>query len=53
MRPSDLVKATVVCAGIAYVFYSYPVVSQVVTIAVIGLVWSSYLYRTLKNRRCA
>lgn len=53
MRPIDLVKATLVCAAVAFVFYSYPVVSQVVTIAIIALVWSSYLYRALKHCRRA
>ena len=50
MRPFDLLKATIVCAAVAFVFYSEPVVSQVLAIAVVALVWSSYLYRTLKSR---
>ena len=50
MRPFDLLKATIVCAAVAFVFYSEPVVSQALAIAVVALVWTSYLYRTLKNR---
>ena len=53
MRPIDLLKATLVCAAVAYLFCSFPVVGQIVTIAVIALVWSSYLYRTIKSRQCA
>ena len=53
MRPLDLVKATLVCAAVAFVAYSYPVVSQVLIIGAVALIWASYLHRMLKNRRSA
>lgn len=53
MRPIDLLKATIVCAAIAFVVYSYPVVSQALIIGLLALVWASYLYRTIKKHRIA
>lgn len=53
MSPLDLIKATIVCAAIAFVVYSYPVVSQALIIGFLALVWGSYLYRTIKKRGSA
>lgn len=50
MSISDLIKATVVCAGVAYVVYSHPLVSQILLIGFLALVWASYLYRTVISR---
>jgi hypothetical protein len=47
MRPSDLMKATLACALVAYLVYSYPLLSQVLIIAFLGLLWLSYLYHTV------
>ena len=47
MRPSDLIKATLVCALVAYLVYSYPLLGQVLIIAFLSLLWLSYLYRTI------
>ena len=47
MNVSDLVKATIICALIAYLVYSYPLVSQVLIIALLSLLWLSYLYRAV------
>lgn len=43
----DLIKATVVCGGVAFLFYSYPVLGQIVVIAFLTLLWLSYLRKTL------
>ena len=53
MRPSDFIKATVVCAAVAYVVYCHPLASQIAVIGVVGLVWLSYFYRTVISRRAA
>jgi len=51
MRPYDFIKATGVCAVIAYVAYTCPVASQIVVIGIVGAIWLSYLYRTVISRR--
>ena len=51
MNMSDFIKATLVCAGLAFVVYSYPLVSQILLIGFVGLVWASYFYRTVISRR--
>ena len=48
MKTLDLIKATVVCGVLAYGVYSVPVISQVVIIGILGLVWLSYAYKTVK-----
>ena len=50
MRPFDLIKATVVCGLIAYLAYSLPAFSQGLIIAILSLLWLSYLYRTVVSR---
>jgi hypothetical protein len=51
MKPLDLFKATIVCAAVAFVVYSWPVVSQALIISVVAVVWGSYFYRTIISRR--
>jgi len=51
MRTSDLIKATVACGLMAYLVFEFPVLGQVVIIGVLGLLWLSYLYSTVINRR--
>ena len=48
MKTLDLIKATVVCGGLAYAVYSVPAISQAVLIGVLSLVWLSYAYKTVK-----
>jgi hypothetical protein len=48
MKTLDLIKATVVCGGLAYAVYSVPVISQALLIGVLSLVWLSYAYKTVK-----
>ena len=47
----DLVKATVGCGSLAFIIYSFPVVSQVLIIAILTLLWLSYAHRVLIRRR--
>ena len=43
----DLIKATVVCGGVAFLFYSYPILGQIAAIALLSLLWLSYARKTL------
>jgi hypothetical protein len=49
MTAFDLAKATLVCGGIAYFAYSIPALSQVIIIAILCLLWLSYLHRTVSR----
>lgn len=51
MKTLDLIKATIVCAALAYGVYSVPLISQVLIIGVLSLVWLSYAYKTVKPNR--
>ena len=51
MKVSDLIKATIVCALVAYLVYNFPVLGQVLIIAFLSLLWLSYLYRTVLRLR--
>jgi hypothetical protein len=47
MSVLDLTKATVICGVVAFLFYSYPVLSQVLLIAFLSLLWLSYARKTI------
>ena len=47
----DLIKATVVCGIVAFLFYSFPILGQIVAIAVLSLLWLSYARKTVISRR--
>lgn len=47
MSLMDLIKATIACGGIAFLIYSFPVISQVIIIALLTLLWLSYAHRTI------
>ena len=47
----DLAKATLVCGGMAFLIYSYPVVGQVLVIGLLSLLWLAYFRQTLINLR--
>ena len=49
MRLSDLVKATLVCGGVSFMVYSFPVVSQVAIIGLLSLLWISCAHQTLRR----
>jgi hypothetical protein len=51
MNVLDLVKATIACGGIAFIMYTFPVVSQVVIITILTLLWLGYAHRVLIRRR--
>ena len=47
----DLLKATVVCGIVAFLFYSYPVIGQVVAVVSLTLLWLSYARKALLSFR--
>jgi len=47
----DLIKATVVCGLIAFLIYSYPVLSEIVCIGFLSLLWLGYAHRTIAGLR--
>jgi hypothetical protein len=47
----DLTKATVICGGVAFLIYSFPLVSQILTIGLLTLLWLSYAYQAFVNVR--
>jgi uncharacterized membrane protein YesL len=49
MRVSDLIKATVICGGIAFMVYSVPAVSQIAIIGLLSLFWVSCAHRTIRS----
>lgn len=56
MNMSDLIKATIACGGIAFLVYTFPVLSQVVIIAFLSLLWLSCAIQTVacccRKRAC-
>ncbi len=49
MNALDLTKATLVCGSVAYLVYSFPVISQSFIIGLLTVMWLSYAYRLMKN----
>jgi hypothetical protein len=47
----DLTKATVVCGGVAFLIYSFPVVAQVVVITILTLLWLFYAHKAVIRLR--
>ena len=47
----DLIKATLICGGIAFLIYSFPVISQAFIIGLLTLLWISCAHRTLVHLR--
>jgi hypothetical protein len=47
MSVFDLIKATILCGGIAYLFFTYPVLGQIAAIVTMSVVWLSYLRKTV------
>ena len=46
MSVLDLIKATIVCGGVAFLFYSFPVLGQILVITLLSLLWLSYARKT-------
>ena len=51
MNMFDLVKATVVCGILAFVIYSFPLVSQIGLITVLAILWLGYARKALVDLR--
>ena len=47
----DLIKATIVFGVVAFLFYSFPILGQIVAITALSLLWLSYARKTLVSRR--
>ncbi len=47
----DLVKATLVCGGLAFLIYDFPVLGQIVLIGFLSLLWMLYARKTVQNLR--
>ena len=51
MSVLDLLKATVVCGGVAFLFFSYPILGQISAIAILSVLWLSYARKTVIRLR--
>ncbi len=49
MNALDLTKATVVCGTLAFLVYSFPVISQGLIIGILCVAWLSYAHKTIKT----
>jgi len=47
----DLIKATVVCGVVAFLFYSFPILGQIMAITVMSVLWLSYARKTVVRVR--
>lgn len=51
MNVSDLIKATILCGGLAFLVYSFPLLSQIVIIGLLSLLWLSCALQTIQTAR--
>ena len=51
MTRFELAKATLLCGGIAYFAYSIPALSQAIIIAILSVLWLTYLHSTVRRLR--
>ena len=51
MNVLDLTKATVICGGVAFLFYSFPVLGQILVIGVLSMLWLSYARKAFASLR--
>jgi len=49
MNLLDLAKATVVCGGLAFLIYSFPLISQLGLISVLSFMWLVYAYKAISG----
>lgn len=49
MNVLDLTKATVICGLVAFLFYSFPILGQILVIAILSLLWLSYARKTFQG----
>ncbi len=45
----DLAKATVVCAGVSFLVYTFPFISQGLIIGLLTVVWLTYARKLIRN----
>jgi uncharacterized membrane protein YesL len=51
MSVLDLTKATIICGGVAFLFYSFPVLGQILAITLLSVLWLSYARKALLSLR--
>ena len=51
MSLPEMIRATIVCGGIAFLAYSFPIFSQAIIITALSLLWLSYAYNTITAMR--
>jgi hypothetical protein len=51
MTVLDLAKATLVCGGLAFLIYNFPVLGQIVLIGFLSILWLLYARKTLRTMR--
>jgi hypothetical protein len=47
----DLVKATAICGGSAYLVFNYPIIGQIFIIGSLTVLWLAYAHKTLATVR--
>ncbi len=47
----DLIKATVACGGVAFLAYSFPVLSQALIIGALSILWLSYAWKVVATAK--
>jgi len=47
MNILDLTKATVLCGGVAFLIYSFPLLAQALLIGFLSLLWLAYAHRAI------
>ena len=47
----DLTKATVFCAALAFLIYTFPILGQIVVIGLLSLLWLCYARQALHKLR--
>jgi len=47
----DLIKATVMCGGVAFLIYSFPALGQALLIGFLSLLWLAYAHKTIAQLR--
>ena len=48
MKTLDFIKATVVCGAMGLLVYSFPLISQIVVLGLLGFVWFFYAYKVIQ-----
>jgi hypothetical protein len=51
MNLLDLTKATILCGGVAFLIYTFPVLAQSLIIGFLSLLWLYYAHKTVIRLR--